>query len=331
MKNLLAALVALITLVFSSGGWAACTLPASTASFGSASSFAVNSTVSSTSTEVHVNCGAGNILSLLATNSVTLRLSGASAVSADALRGTMKRAGDSGPDNIPVRLCSTSNCTSEMTIGATAVTYTSTQLGNLIGLLGGLNFTFPLYLRTVPGQTVAAGTYTVTLNIAVTYRVCTGVNIGGVCVALSDQNGSGTIPITVTMVIGNDCTTITAPNLNFGSAPLTTAFAPVSQSISVVCTKGSTYTVGLSNGNNSVFGIRRMLYNGYTINYSILKASTNTNWGPTGTDRWSSASSSAVSSDGLTRTYNYTARVVDFISTPPPGTYTDNVVVDLSF
>ncbi|KOC90137.1 Csu type fimbrial protein [Winslowiella iniecta] len=331
MKTLFSAFIALIALGFSTGGWAACTLPASTASFGTASSFTVNSTVSTTTSEAQVNCGSGSILSLLGTNSVTLRLASASAVAVGNSRGTMKRAGDVGPDNIPVMLCSTSNCTPEMTIGATAVTYNSTQLGNLVGLLGGLNFTFPLYLRTVPGQTVAAGTYTVTLNIAVTYRICTGINIGGICVALSDQNGSGTIPLTVTMVVTNDCTTINSTNISFGSAPLVSSFSPVSQSVSVYCTKGSTYTVGISNGAHAVGNVRNMASGSNLLAYEIYKGSTTDRWGPAGAERWTSTASSGVSTDGVTRTYLYTAKVLPTQNTPAAGSYTDTVVVDLTF
>ena len=85
-------------------------------------------------------------------------------------------------------------------------------------MLGSLNFAIPVYLRTVPGQVVAAGTYQLTLNMAVTYRICTSIAIGNIC--LSEQNGSGVIPINITAILTNDCTTITAPNISFGSAPL---------------------------------------------------------------------------------------------------------------
>ncbi|MDU6432106.1 MAG: spore coat protein U domain-containing protein, partial [Pantoea sp.] len=47
---------------------AACTLPSSTASFGSVTTFVVNSTAEATSTNANVNCGAGSSLSLLGNN-----------------------------------------------------------------------------------------------------------------------------------------------------------------------------------------------------------------------------------------------------------------------
>ena len=308
---------------------AACALPASSASFGSVTSFAINSSASASSTTASVNCGSGSTISLLAANNITLRL--ASASNTVGTRGTLTLAGASGGDNIPVQLCNVSTCASEMTIGATAITYNSTQLQGLIGLLGGLNFSIPLYLRTVPGQVVAAGTYSGTLNLAVTYRICTGLAAAGLCLAGQDQNGSGTIPITVTLTVANDCTTITAPNISFGSAPLVSSFAAVSQSISVVCTKGSTYTVGLSNGNNANGSVRNMANGTNRLSYEIYKGSSSNRWGPAGTEPQSSVNAATVSGDGLTRTFPYTARILTTQTTPPAGNYTDSVVVDLTF
>lgn len=328
MRTPLLLFIALLLGAFSGALQAACTLPASSASFGSLTSFAVNTTISTISTTANVNCGSGSTVSLLSGNNITLRLASATTVSGT--RGTLTRAGAAG-DAIPVQLCTAATCATEMTIGATAITYNSTQLVNLIGLLGGLNFSIPLYLRTVPGQVVAAGTYSGTLNLAVTYRVCTGLAALGLCLAGQDQNGSGTIPISVTLAITNDCTTITAPNISFGSAPLVGSFAAVSQSISVICTKGSTYTVGLSNGNNAVGSVRNMANGTNRLSYDIFKGTSTSRWGPSGTERQSSANAATVSSDGLTRTFPYTARILSTQTTPPAGNYSDSIVVDLAF
>lgn len=230
---------------------------------------------------------------------------------------------------MPVRLCTDSACATELTVGGTPFVYGSQTLINLAGLLGSLNFAIPVYLRTVPGQVVAAGTYQVTLNMAVTYRICTSIAIGNLC--LSEQTGSGVIPITVTAILTNDCTTITAPNISFGSAPLVGSFSSVSQTINVLCSKGSTYTVGLSNGSYPVGSVRNMASGANRLSYEIYKSTTSNRWGPGGTERWSSTTSSAVSADGLTRGFNYTARVLTSQNTPPAGNYSDSVVVDLSF
>lgn len=325
MKKILLLLALLI--LFPTLSRAACTLPSSTASFGSVTTFVVNTTASATSTNANVNCGAGSSVSLLGNNQITFQLTGATTTSGT--RGTLKRSGDTGTDNIPLQLCIDSACATELTIGGSAYVFNQAVLLNLAGLLGSLNFAIPVYLRTVPGQTVAAGTYTVTLNMAVTYRVCTGLSLLGLC--LTEQTGSGVIPITVTLNVTNDCTTITAPNISFGSAPLVGSFSAVSQTINVVCSKGSAYTVGLSNGSYASGTQRQMASGTNRLSYEIYKGTSSNRWGPTGTDRYSSANSTSVSTDGLTRGFNYTARILTTQNTPPAGNYTDSVVVDVSF
>lgn len=309
-------------------GWAVCTLPPANGAFGTVSSFIVNTTASTTQTSVNVNCGNGSVLSLLSADFIRLQL--ISATSTRSTRGTLKTA-STGTDSIPLQLCREAACTTELTVGGPATTYTSAQLLNLIGLLGGLNFTFPLYLRTVPGEVVAAGNYTVVLNVQVNYNVCTGIGLLGACLLGNQQNGSGIVTINVNMTITNDCTTITAPNISFGSAPLVGSFNSVAQSINVICTKGSTYTVGLSNGSNAVGAQRYMRSGSNQLAYDIYKRATTTRWGPTGSERVTSTAANTVSSDGLTRTYNYAARILTSQNTPPAGNYSDSVVVDLSF
>lgn len=79
-----------------------------------------------------------------------------------------------------------------------------------------------------------------------------------------------------------------------------------------------TFWPGMASGNNR-------------LSYEIYKASTTNRWGSVGTERWTSSASSSTSSDGLLRTYNYTTVVLPSQSTPPAGTYTDTVVVDIAF
>ncbi|WP_428944208.1 Csu type fimbrial protein [Pantoea sp. FN060301] len=309
-------------------GWAACTIPSASAAFGTVSSFSVNTTASTTSTTANLNCGNGSLLSLLTTDYIRLQLT--SATFTRNTRGTLKVT-STGTDSIPVQLCREAACTNELTVGGAATNYSTGQLPGLIGAQGGLNFAIPLYLRTVPGEAVAAGSYTVVLNVLVTYNICTGLGLLGACLLGNQQSGSGLLPVTVNMTITNDCTTITAPDISFGSAPLVGSFNSVSQSINVICTKGSTYTVGLSNGGNAQGTQRYMVSGGNRLAYNIFKNATTSRWGPTGSERVASTAANLVSSDGLTRTYNYTARILATQSTPPAGNYSDSVVVDLSF
>lgn len=133
------------------------------------------------------------------------------------------------------------------------------------------------------------------------------------------------------LTVTNDCITINAPNVNFGSAPLVKNFPAISQAVSIICTKGSSYTVGINNGSYANGNVRNMASGNNRLSYEIYKASTTNRWGSVGTERWTSSASSSTSSDGLLRTYNYTAVVLPSQSTPPAGTYTDTVVVDIAF
>jgi len=67
------------------------------------------------------------------------------------------------------------------------------------------------------------------------------------------------------------------------------------------------------------------------LSYDIYKEATGNRWGGSGSERWTSATSSQVSADGLLRTYNYTAKVLTNQATPPAGTYTDTLIVDVAF
>ncbi len=327
MTRLLLSALMMLSIALYWRAQAACQLPASSASLGTVTSFTINSSVSSTTGNINLNCGSGSTLSLLGANYIQLQLTGATNISGG--RAVLKP--DNGSDNIPIQLCTTSNCSTELTVNGPPVNYNSGQLVNLIGLMGGLNFSIPLYIRTLTGQNVAAGTYSGTLNVLTSYSICTGIGALGQCLPGSLQSGSAVEPLAVSLIITNDCATITAPNINFGNAPLVTAFNPVSQSITVICTKGSTYTVGLNNGSNAVNNIRNMAHGGALIGYDIFKGNGGNRWGDSGGDRWSSSAATSVSSDGTLRSYSYVAKILPSQATPSPGAYTDTLVVDLSF
>lgn len=179
---------------------------------------------------------------------------------------------------------------------------------------------------------IAAGSYTTTITLTVSYNVCAGLNVAGVCVGTVQSSSGTAMPITVNMVITNDCTTITAPNVSFGSAPLVGSFSTVQQTINVVCSKGSTYTVGLSNGSYFSGTTRQMASGTNRLAYDIYKGTTTTNrWGPSGSDRWSSATSTSLNADTVTRNFTYTAQILTTQNTPAAGNYSDSVVVDVAF
>ena len=305
---------------------AACTVSMANGNFGTLTSFAVNSTEQQTSAILRVTCD--TVLNLLAAGD-TVTLNVASATASSGTRGAMKRTDNTTvTDAVPVRVCGTSSCTNstETPVGSSYTWSGST----LLGLLTSKTYALPVYFRTVAGQSVSAGPYQVTYTLNISYSVC-ALSLAGLCVG---QPQTGTVPVTaqLTMTVTNDCITITAPDVNFGSAPLVSNFPTVSQSIAITCTKGSAYTVGINNGANAGSGtVRNMLSGSNTMSYDIYKGATNNRWGPAGTERWASSAPSSVSADGTVNTFNYTAKVLTGQNTPPAGSYTDTLVVDVAF
>lgn len=321
MKRLLLLLLLLMT---SGGSWAVCNVSTVNASFGSVTSFALSGAgeVETTGTLV-VSCDA--VLNLLTNDSVTLNYTSAT-VSANS-RATMKRTDNAAiTDVIPTRLCGLTGCSGSTEVQiAKAYTWSGSTL---LSLLGAKQYNIPLYFRTVPGQNVTAGPYQVILTFSINYNVCS-VGLAGVC--LTPQTGTATTSITLNMNVTNDCSAMTTPNVNFNSAPLVQNFPTISQAVSVTCTKGSVYTIGINNGINSLNGVRRMASGNNVMSYDIYKGATSNRWGGSGTERWASSASSQVSTDGLLRTYNYTAKVLTSQATPPAGTYNDTLIVDVMF
>lgn len=317
-------LLLLMLLLFSSGGWAACTVSTVNASFGSVTSFALSGTGEvETTGRLIVACDA--VLNLLTNDSVTLNYTAAS-VSGNS-RATMKRTDNAAiTDVIPTRLCGLTGCSGNSEV---QISKAYTWSGNtLLGLLGSKQYSIPLYFRTVAGQNVTAGPYQVLLTFSINYSVCS-VGVLGLCTV--PQTGTATTSILLNMTVTNDCSAMTTPDVNFNSAPLVQSFPTVSQAIAVTCTKGSAYTIGINNGANALNNVRRMVSGSNYMSYDIYKEATTNRWGGSGTERWTSATSSQVSTDGLLRTYNYTAKVLTSQSTPPAGIYTDTLIVDVAF
>lgn len=319
-------LLLLVLFLFSGYSFADCGLTTPNASFGSSvTTFYTNTTPSTTSSITNVNCGGTGGLSLASGDYVSYTFSTASNL--NGTRATLKPTGVTTTDNIPIRMCIDASCATELLTGSTY-----TWSAALLGLGSSLNFSLPLYFTTTTGQTVAAGTYTTLITLLVSYKICVGTSALGLCLGTTQTQLNVAKTFTVTLVLTNDCTTITAPNVSFGSAPLVGSFSTVQQTINVVCSKGSTYTVGLSNGSYYSGTTRQMASGTNRLAYDIYKGTTTTSrWGPTGTDRWSSTTSTSLNADTLTRNFTYTAQILTSQNTPAAGSYTDSVVVDLSF
>jgi len=294
------------------------------AAFGSISSIAVRTTTQPSSTlNAGLSC-TGSLLSLLTSNdhfyaTITSTQSGLLGPTGDVIGYTIYA----------------NNSTSYPVTRGSAFDFARNGIIDALGLLNGTTpKTVPLYLGTTIGSNVAAGVYTETLSIFWNWNYCSGIGIGSVC--LGRDINSGTATLTVNLTVSNDCT-ITAPNIAFGSAPVISAFTPVTgQTINLACTKGSAYTVGLSDGQNpaSVGGRRRMISGSNYLAYDIFKSAGTTRWGSVGSARRSSTDAEVNPGNGLgtgSQIFNYNAKIYTDQTTPPAGTYLDNVVLDVGF
>ncbi|MDN7673546.1 spore coat U domain-containing protein [Burkholderia oklahomensis] len=227
-------------------------------------------------------------------------------------------------DALPYSVFADQNYSIKLDFGVT-YNWASGQLLNLLGIFGGPTQTLPLYFRTIQGSNVAAGTYTDTLTIAWNWNYCSGIGILGICLGRDQGSGAAVVPVTITVT--NDCV-IAAPDVNFGAAPTVAGFAPVTGSVSLTCTKGMVYTVGLSRGTNPHASGRRQMANGANrLQYDIFGAGGGAVWGQS-TNR---AGSGAAADGQSAQQFPYTARIYSDQQTPAVGTYTDSVVVDVRY
>lgn len=310
-------------LLLPGGAWALCSSVATApAAFGSINSTLVRTTVQNASTtNAGLQC-TGSLLSLL--------------VSSDHFYATITSAtsGLVGPtgDVIPYTIYA-DNTTSYPISRGVQFDFARNGIIDALGLLNGTSpKTVPLYFTTVVGANVAAGVYQETLNIAWSWNYCSGIGIGNLC--LGRDIGSGNQSIVVSLTVTNDCQ-ITTPNISFGSAPVVAGFGTVNQSVSLSCTKGSTYTVGLDDGQNVSGGRRRMksAANNY-LAYDIFKSAGAVRWGSLSTARRASSDADVNPGAGTgtgSQVFNYNAKVYTDQATPPAATYTDNVILDVQF
>ncbi|GLO41807.1 hypothetical protein PPUN15366_34530 [Pseudomonas putida] len=291
------------------------------AAFGSLSSTQVRSTVqTASSTNSGLQCNGSVISVLSSTDSFKIKI-------------TSTTSGLVGPtgDVIPYTLYADATTTYPITRG-TAFEFRTTGILDLLGLLNGTPKNVPIYMRTQVGSNVSAGLYQETLTVEWTWDYCDGIGVGGLCIG-RDQ-GTGTKTLLVSMTVTNDCQ-ITTPSINFASAPVVAGFGTVSQSLSVSCTKGSNYTVGLDDGQNVANGRRRMksAANNY-LAYDIFKGAGAVRWGSVGAARRASTDADVNPGTGTgtgSQVFNYNAKVYTDQATPPAGSYTDSVLLDVQF
>jgi len=150
------------------------------------------------------------------------------------------------------------------------------------------------------------------------------------------QAGTATANLTVQITITASCT-INAATLDFGSNPgtnLLSANVDASTTVSVTCTNGAPYSIGMDNGAN--FSTTRRMKNGTTnfISYGLYTDSGRANG-------WTTAASSSTctttnscalgTGNGSAQTVNIYGRVPTVATAPASGVYTDTVVMTITY
>ncbi|UXI02020.1 spore coat protein U domain-containing protein [Photobacterium sp. TY1-4] len=303
----------------------ACTLTASSplAQFGSASSFTVKSAPQQTSAQPHagLSCDFSKLLSVLSGDRISVTL-------VSAASGQLTTASDPG-SVIDYQVFGNPDLTFQYILGQT-YNYFETELIDVLGLWGG-TAEFPLYIRTQNGSNLSAGLYTDQITVFWDWDYCSGIGVMGAC--LGRRSGTAQSLITLELTVTSDCV-ITAPDLNFGTAPLVAGFVPVNQTITLTCTKGSAYSIGLGDGAHVSGSQRRMSSGTDYLAYEIYKSAGNERWGSLGGERreHTDANNRSGLPDGLTpQGFDYRGVILSGQVTPPPGTYSDSVIVDVHF
>lgn len=197
---------------------------------------------------------------------------------------------------------------------------------------GNYSGTITAYGRVFSGQTaMPAGSYsssfTSTANstsrFALAYRNC--------CLACNTTSSFSvtSAPFTVSATVVAGCT-VSAGDLNFGTASLLNSSVDSTSSVSVTCTSGLAYAVALSQGTTAggttTTRLMKHASTASTVPYKMYSnASRTTNWG--------SSTSEDVNGTGTGSAVNHTVygRVPAQAVAPQAGSYSDTVTVTITY
>jgi spore coat protein U-like protein len=190
--------------------------------------------------------------------------------------------------------------------------------GTILGFTANATITIPATLLANQ-QSAPAGAYAQTVNATVSYSTATCTS--GLIVA------SGAFSFQASANVEKSCNVV-ASNLNFGTTgDLTSAIAAQSQ-INVQCSNGTGYNVALDGGLTGAVDPtqRKMAFGANTITYGLYQNSAHSiPWGSTIGSNVVSGTGSSISQP--ISVYGY----VPVQSMPTPGTYSDTVVVSVSY
>jgi spore coat protein U-like protein len=209
--------------------------------------------------------------------------------------------------------------------------FTAPTVDITLVILGSGSATRTIFARIPNGQqTLPAGTYVSSfagVHTSVAYAAYTLAlpALAPPCTTLTSP--SVTAPFTVTATIVANCS-VSATALDFGSAGLLDADVDDTNALSVTCTALTPYTISLDGGLSGATNpaLRKMTKGAETVTYGLYRdAARSLAWGSTiGVDTVSSIGT------GLAENHTVYGRVAPQ-PTPSPGTYTDTIVVLVSY
>ena len=156
--------------------------------------------------------------------------------------------------------------------------------------------------------------------------LCVAASLIGAALSQSvaAQTASTTFDVTITIL--NDCTIVSAGNLDFGSIGSLVANVDAQSDIVVNCTTGLDYDVALDEGaGGGTTSTRVMTSGGDTVGYQLYQeAARSSVWGAGPADLVSSVGT------GDQQTFTVYGRVPPQ-TTPPAAAYTDTIGVQITF
>jgi spore coat protein U-like protein len=194
-----------------------------------------------------------------------------------------------------------------------------------LGASGSLTQAFTVYGRvSASQQTSPPGTYVwTTSSPGVQYAY----SAGNACPTGGNSGLAGTNASTWTATILANCL-VSATNVGFGTSGFLTSTIDATGTITATCTNTTPYTVALNGGLSGATDptLRKMALSTNSVTYGLYRdAARSQPWGSTvGTN------TSAGTGTGLTQTFTVYGRVPTQ-TTPPPGTYSDTIIVTIAY
>ncbi|WWO97899.1 MAG: spore coat protein U domain-containing protein [Candidatus Dasytiphilus stammeri] len=180
----------------------------------------------------------------------------------------------------------------------------------------------PLYIKIIPRTAnVRAGVYQDVINLHWKYHIC---NLGSLFVCLSSWNGHGSTSIKVQVIVNKDCMINDYQNVEFGSHALIEQFNPLTQRMTLICTKQEHYKIWFNEGLHPTDGWRRMsdskqhyiMYNIYHPNTNII---------------WNSNNKKELVGTGKNQSVVYETSVNNKQTELPSGNYSDNISIVVEY